>query len=561
MGERTGAELLVAALKANGAAYFIGIYGVQSLEVLDLLYGDPSLKVITVRHEEAAPFIAYGYAKITGRPAVCYSVPGPGATNMVTSVAAAQADAVPMVILSAQIPLALMDRATNHRCDLEGVFRPVTKEVVTCRKAGDIPGAISRAFRVATEGCPGPAMVIIPSNLFGARADVAVNVPVKPEASPDPGLPARLEEAAAILEKAKAPVIFAGGGVANADAAGELRLLAEKLSAPVFTSEKGRGVIPEDHPLSAGIFLFKGATEVFARADACLALGTKFPEFSTLGWSVPFPERLIEVNRDTAHMGKVYQPEVAIVADVKDVLPRLREMVNQKRADGEIHRLLKQHREQRERETTAFMAREPSFPFHPLWLLRRLREYLPPEAVCVVDNTSSALGAVRDHGFTVSRPRTLLSNDGFGAMGFALPAAIGVKLADPARQALCIVGDGSFLMQMSELATAAACGLSVPVIVMNNGYYGVLQQHQERFCGSRYIGAELNNPDFVKVAEAFGGAGYRVTSPDGLLPALEKAFAFPGPSVVDVPVDVHPVARDLRFRWLTMGLISENDPV
>ncbi|MFH1651855.1 MAG: thiamine pyrophosphate-binding protein [Chloroflexota bacterium] len=556
MEKRSGAKLFVEALKANRVEYLIGIHGTQTLDVLDILYDDPSIKVITVRHEEASAFIANGYAKITGRPAVCFSIPGPGATNMVTSVAAGYTESLPMVIIAAQIPLELMSRATAHKCDLEGVFRPIAKEVITCQEVDDIPPMLNRAFEIATEGRSGPAVIIIPANLFGARGEAEVAAPVKKEWQPDGALEAKITQAAAILEKAQAPTIFAGGGVVKAGCADELQKLAEKLSAPVFTSDSARGVIPENHELCGGLFSFEGALEVLGRSDACLTLGTTFTEFATLNWTVKFPENLIEVNIAPGLLGQVYQPKVALAADVRYVLPKLLGMVSRKQGDAASLEIMSRSKKQNARETTDFMKLPPAFPLHPQWLVNKLREVMPEDAVLLVDTISLGLW-LRQHEYVVYRPKTLIHNNGFGAMGYALPAAIGVKLAKPDLKVACVVGDGSFLMQMSELATIAAYGISLPILVISNGCFGPLYQNQYYLYKKRFIGTELNNPDFLGIARSFGLNSLRIASPEEFPIALEKALTSKVSTLVEVPADITRISRFQRKRWASKGMVLD----
>ncbi|MFH1650982.1 MAG: thiamine pyrophosphate-binding protein [Chloroflexota bacterium] len=558
MEKMSGARMLVEALKVNRVKYLIGIHGIGTLPVLDVLYDEPSIQNITVRHEEASPFIGSGYAKVDGGPAVVFSIQGPGATNMVTSVASCYEDSVPLVAISAAIPPARRHLSVSHKCDLAPIFRPITKEVIECAEVGDIPAAVNRAFRVATEGRNGPVMVLIPANLFTATGEAGIK-PYEPDPwQPTPSLEAQLKAATELLEKAQAPIIFAGSGLAMAGATAELKQLAEKLSAPVFTSMMGRGGISEEHPLSAGTFLLEGSAGMVAQADTCLALGTRFSEFDCRGWNVKLPEALVEVNISDDSMGAAYKPKVALVADARYVLQKLLAVLPSKPPNALMMTTLRQARKKYRAEVEALMQQKPSFPLHPRWLLRTLRECLSPETV-VINDTNMLTGWVHEHFFTVYQPRTLISNDGFGSMGYPLPAGIGVKLADPARQVVCLVGDGSFLMQLSELATAAAYGLTVPVIVFNDGHYGVLWQNQKHVYRQRFLGTDLTNPDFVKIAEGFGAAGVRISSPGELAPAVTEALARKGPTVIDVPVDDRPVGRVLWAKFVQAGLIPAED--
>ncbi|MBI2854117.1 MAG: thiamine pyrophosphate-binding protein [Chloroflexi bacterium] len=556
----SGARLLVEALKANGAKYILGIGGWQTLPVLDILYDDPSIKFISVRHEQAAPFASIGYARAAGEPCVCFSIPGPGATNMVTGVASAYEDSMPVVVLAAQIPLSYMSRASVHRCDLETIFRPITKEVILCRQVRDIPGAVNRAFRVATSGRRGPAAVLIPTDLFPTCDETPLLPTVKEEWRPDRGLEARIEEAARMLEKSAAPCLFAGGGVVAARATKEMRDLAEKLSAPVFTSRSGRGTIPEDHPLAAGTFAFGGAAEVLAKTDACLAIGTRFSESSTLTWTVRLPPDLIEVNISPEAVGQVHNPKLTLIGDAKYILSKLNEKLSPKKGNGPLAETLARVKRWRSQQTEEFMRGQPSFPLHPRWMVRTLRDLLPHDARVICDATSSFTWFY-EHDFTVYEPDTLLISFGYGSMGYAFPCAMGMKLAKPDLKLVSIVGDGSFLMQMAELATCAANNLSVPIIVMNDGYYGVLRRIQLYEYRQRFIGTDLNNPDFVMLAKSFGAAGYRLEKPADLTEMVQAAFANRGPTVIDVPVDGKQITRLSRSKWIRAGYIpAEEQP-
>ncbi|MBI2854073.1 MAG: thiamine pyrophosphate-binding protein [Chloroflexi bacterium] len=554
MEQMSGSKLLVEALKANGVKYLVGIHGTGTLALLDVLFDEPAIQVITVRHEETSPFACGAYAKITGRPAVCFSIQGPGSTNMVTSVTSSNEDSVPMVVISAQV--ANPKLPAGHACDLEAIYRPITKEVITIREVAQIPACINRAFQVATEGRNGPVMVLFPLNMFTAKGEAEIIAPEPRKWVPGPGLDAELEQAAAMLERAEAPALFAGGGVTMAGASTELQELAEKLSAPVFTSRSNRGCISETHPLCCGTFFLEGSTDVLAHADACLALGTRFSAFGNLEWKVRFPDQLIEVNISRSTMGLVYKPKLAIVADAKYVLRKLIGMVGQKKGNGPTLAELEKFKKKREQDTARFMAQKPVYPLHPLWMVKKLRECLSPETVVICDSTS-AVSWINEPEFPILKPRTLLANDGFGSMGYPLPAAIGVKLAAPDSEVVCIVGDGSFMMQMSELATAADHNLSIPVIVMNDGVYGVLWKYQKYGYKGRFIGTDLNNPDFLKIAEAFHIAGHRVASPDEFQATVRQALRRRGPTVIDVPVNRLALPRLTRSRMINKGLISE----
>ncbi|MBI2853927.1 MAG: thiamine pyrophosphate-binding protein [Chloroflexi bacterium] len=555
MPKYTGAKLIVESLKMNGTKYLIGIHGAQTLPLLDVLYDDHEIKPITVRHEEASAFMASGYAKMTGQPAVCFSIQGPGATNMVTSVASACEDSIPMVVISAQVPAAMMSRAISHKCDLESIFRPITKQVLFCQELDDIPRNINQAFNVATEGRKGPVMVLVSTDLFNAKGDIELPSPVSKPWRPHAELETQIQEAAATLNQAKTPSIFAGGGVAMAGAAPELQRLAEIMSAPVFTSRSGRGVLAENHPLSSGLMSFGGSEEILALTDACIAIGTRFSDFSMLNWKVKFPDPLIEVNISSEAMGKVYRPKLAIVGDAKHILARLAEKINQKPANKTILKELARAKQERKTETGEFVKTKPVPPFHPRWLVLKLTSSLPEDTTYVIDATS-ATNWFHEHEFLARRPGAIISNSGFSSMGFSLPAAIGAKLARPNSKLVCILGDGSFMMQLGELATACAYKIAVPILVMNDGYYNVLRQYQQYIYKARYIETELNNPDFAKLAGSFGIPAFRVRDLDELAPLVKDAFLREGPTLIDVPVDPTPVSRLIWNRWVRTGQVK-----
>ena len=547
---QTGAAALIAALAEQGTAYLFGIPGVHTLLPYDLLHRHPTIRAIVTRHEAGAGFAADGYARASGRPGVCLVVPGPGATNLATAALVALSDRVPLVLITAAVPAKLQGRAAIHELDLDAFFAPLVKARVGVERAAEIPVAVARAFALALAEPRGPVQLAIPYDLFGQTFAVGqASVPVRSTAEvvalalPDA---AGLDRALALLQGAAKPLIYAGSGVALAGAGAALVALAEALGAPVLTSNKARGIIPEDHPLAVGIPSMAGVAEIARGADLCLALGTRFNEYTTLTWQLPLPARLIRVDHDPSTLDQNYPAEVALHGDVADILDWLLERLPT-RPQPQPRALVAAAahlRAQREASRAIFASEQEDAapPFHPRLVARLLREALRPAAILTSDGSSTE-SWLYESGFGVTQPGSIFVPEIQQTMGYAVGAALGAALAVPGRPVVAVVGDGSLLMTLGELATLAAERVPVTVVVFNDGVYNALRVRQASIHEGRFIGTELGAVDFAQIARSVGMRGERATTLAHLRELCTEAATPRGPLLIDVPITPEPLSE------------------
>lgn len=549
---QTGAAALITALVERGVRHLFGIPGVHTLLPYDLLHQHPSIRAIVTRHEAGAGFAADGYARSSGRPGVCLVVPGPGATNLATAALVGRSDRVPLVLITAAVPDALQGRAAIHELDLDAFFAPLVKARVNVVVPGGIAGAVERAFALALAEPRGPVQLAIPYDLFGkviasegvggfGTVEIGAGAAVVDEVTLDDDALARALE---LLRAAEAPLIYTGSGAVGAEAA--LVALAEALGAPVMTSNKARGVIPEGHPLAVGIPSMAGAAALARQADVCLAIGTRFSEYTTLTWQLPLPARLVRVDRDPMVLGQNYAAEVAVRGDTARVLEWLLERLPEA-GSGRPRPLVAAAaalRERREAGLAEFMAgqAEATPPFHPRFVARTLREALPQGAFLASDGSSTE-SWLYEPGFVVTRPGSIAVPEIQQTMGYAVGAALGAALAVPGRSAVAVVGDGSLLMTLGELATLAAERVPATVVVFNDGAYNALRVRQESLHGERYVGTMLGELDFAQVARGVGLRGERATSAERLRELCREAAEARGPLLIDVPITPLPLSE------------------
>ncbi|MCA1725890.1 MAG: thiamine pyrophosphate-binding protein, partial [Thermomicrobia bacterium] len=390
----TGASALIDALAAHGVTHLFGIPGVHTLLPYDLLHAHPTIRPIVTRHEGAAGFAADGYARATGIPGVCLVVPGPGTTNLATAALVAKSDSVPLVLITAAVPQALEGRFAIHELDIAAFLRPVVKRQIVVRHAFGIADAVINALTIAQAEPPGPVHLLIPYDLFAQKETSEVDRSMSEQALQEiAAVPdtADLERAVSLLRNATAPLIYAGHGVVRGGAGAALVALAEALGAPVITSNKARGIIPEDHPLAIGIPSMAGVAAIARDADVCLALGTHFNEYTTLTWKTPLPMHLIRVDRDPAALAMNYPAAATIRGDVAPVIDWLLERLPASRAPSPLVTAAAALHERRHTARAAFMAeqRDPVPPFHPRFVARLLREAFPPNAIATSDGSAT----------------------------------------------------------------------------------------------------------------------------------------------------------------------------
>ncbi|MGI8687237.1 MAG: thiamine pyrophosphate-binding protein [Thermomicrobiales bacterium] len=546
----TGASALIDALAAQGITHLFGIPGVHTLLPYDLLHDHPTIRPVVTRHEGAAGFAADGYARATGNPGVCLVVPGPGTTNLATAALVAKSDSVPLVLITAAVPDALDGRYAIHELDIAAFMRPLVKMQIVVRHAIGITDAVINALAIARTEPPGPVHLLIPYDFFARKEtggieqverSMSEHVPKEIAAVPDS---AALERALSLLQGAKAPLIYAGHGVVRAGAGGALVALAEALGAPVITSNKARGIIPEDHPLAVGVPSMAGVAAIARDADVCLALGTHFNEYTTLTWKTPLPANLIRVDRDPAALAMNYPAAVAINGDVAHVLDWLLERLPADRAPSALVAMAIALHERRRTMLDPFMAdnRDPAPPFHPRFVARLLREAFPPDSIATSDGSATE-SWLYEPGFAATRPGSVFVPEVQQTMGYAVGAALGAALGAPERSVVAVVGDGSLMMTLGELATIAAMHVPVTIAVFNDGQYNALRVRQEAIFDRRFVGTDLGTLDYAQVARGLGMRGEKIVSAAQLRQCIRDAAARREPLLLDIPITPEPLSE------------------
>ncbi|MBI2863362.1 MAG: thiamine pyrophosphate-binding protein [Chloroflexi bacterium] len=534
MAQMTGGEAVVRALKAEGVEIVFGLPGVHGLSIYDALYHHREIRHIAVRHEQAAAYMADGYARVTGKPGVCITTTGPGAANTVAAMGTAYGDSIPILNIMSQIESDLVDKgkgALHEAKDQLGTFRSCTRWNTRVDTSEEVPAAIHEAFHQMIHGHPGPTAVEFCTDTLEKQADVEL---FKFEQVAHPrrrASEAKVRDAVEALCKAKMPVLWIGAGAANAHASDEVRRLAEALKAPVLTSIKGKGVIPEDHPLYLGPRATEPAVkDLMAEADVMLAVGTRFGFSSTAGWRVKLPEQLIQIDLDGKEIGKNYPAALGLVGDAKAVLGQLLAglggvIVERPVVEATVAEIMRK-------------SDEWGLKQNPLQigLMRQLRELLPRDAIVVCDATKASNFVTR--GLRVFEPRSYHFPAGYATLGFGFPIALGAKVGAPDRKVLAICGDGGFQFCLQELATAVQFGIDVTVLVFNDRRWGVLRDLQDNYFGGRHYMVDLVNPDFVKLAEAYGAVGLRVNDLSEFSSVVGQALSAGKVTVVDIPMEV-----------------------
>ncbi|MBI4560688.1 MAG: thiamine pyrophosphate-binding protein [Candidatus Rokubacteria bacterium] len=525
---------MVAALRAEGVRQVFGIPGVHNLAIYDALLRQSEIVHILTRHEQGAAFMADGYARSSGLPGVVLVTTGPGATNTLTPLAESYSGSIPVLVLMSDIPSALIGQEVGALHEVPNqidCFKPVCRWAETVRDGAAIPGAIQGAFHLLRTGRPGPIALSLPTDLLTAKVDASLTPSRSGRRPPcDVGL---VEEAARLLGRAKLPLVVSGGGVIASEADAELLAVARRLRAPVITTVTGRGILPENDPLWLGVLPNSRATQAaLEAADVILAAGCRFAHRSTKGLLLNLSfsphQQLIHLDLDPSVIGKLFPPALGIAGDARHGLGALLQALGP--GPGRSEWDWSWIGEQRE-------AKSPRYTAEIERLIRILRDALPPEALVVNDQTG--INYWMEWHFPVLRPRTFLYPVGSATLGYAVPAAIGGKVAHPNRPVLAVVGDGGFLFSVNELATAVKYRLPVVFLVLNDQRYGAIKWLQETIFG-RWGEADLANPDFPALAHAFGAEGHRVERLDDLPRALDKALGHHGPTLLELPLVVDP---------------------
>jgi acetolactate synthase-1/2/3 large subunit len=527
MTRRAGAQLLVKSLVGEGVDLLFGIPGVGTLAVYDAFVDHPELRHIEVRHEQSAIFMADGYARASGRVGVAFTSNGPGALNTVTAMATAFNDSVPVLHLVSENPPEVRRKGKGHFHDISdqfGIFRPVAGHAAQVALPDEIPAAVQSAFFALRNRRPRPALVEFANEALTSPSSSTTVGPAPSLASPiDENA---LSRAAAVLAGAERPLVWAGGGIATADAGAALLRMVERLGAPTITTQKGKGAIPSEHPLHLGNWANeRPVRDLIADSDVLLAVGTRFSYFPTGGWSLQLPDRVVQIDIDPAEIGRNYRTEVGLVGDATILLVALQE---------ELDRLGHQPLAWRDDEVAKTMTRIGEAVGTPdeIEVLDQMRAVLPKEALVFNDPTTIAFWA-RSH-WKTDRPRTWFVPSGFGTLGFALPAAIGARLARPDAPSIAIIGDAGIMFTIQDLMTAVQEAVPVIVVVFNDEGYGVERRHQDHLYGRR-SGVDVQPPDFVALARAFGARGLLVEDLSKVGETIASVLDAEGPSLIEVP--------------------------
>ncbi|KAF1085080.1 Acetolactate synthase large subunit [Sporotomaculum syntrophicum] len=531
--QKSGAQILVDSLLAEGVDTIFGYPGGVVLPIYDVLY-DSELRHILTRHEQGAAHAADGYARASGKPGVCLATSGPGATNLVTGIANAYMDSVPVVAITGQVATSLLGRDSFQEADITGITLPITKHNFLIKDTKDIARTVREAFHIATSGRPGPVLIDMPKDVSTGMAEHLDPGPVQL-----PGYrfnhkpnPEQIARAVRAIEESERPVIYAGGGVVSGGAHGELLELAEMMLMPVATTLMGLGGFPGDHPLSVGMLGMHGskyANYAVSESDLLIGIGVRFDDRVTSKLEEFAPgATIMHIDIDPAEIGKNMGVDIPVVGEVRLALRQI------------IDRLKPRVATQWRDKITVWKKE------HPLDFVTngQLKPQEVVREICNVTRSNARITTeVGQHQmftaqyYTFTKPRTFISSGGLGTMGFGFPAAIGVQVACPDETVIDIAGDGSIQMNIQELATAVNYNLPVKIAIINNGFLGMVRQWQELFYNRRYSYTELKNPDFVKLAEAYGAVGMRVNNKSELRDVLEAALGVNKPVVLDIPVE------------------------
>ncbi len=531
------ATLLVRCLEHEGVRFIFGVPGEETLELTDALL-DARIQVVATRHEQAAAFMADVYGRLSGEAGVCFSTLGPGATNLLTGVADAYLDHAPLVTITGQASLNRRHKESHQYIDAIAMFKPVTKWNASIPRADVIPEAVRKAFKIAQTEKPGATHLELPEDVAeqsiadeAALRPLAVQAPVMPEPSPS-----QVQRAVRAISGAKRPVILAGNGVIRRNASEVVRSFARAFQIPVLQTFMAKGVMPDSDPLSLhtlGLIARDYAALVMEQADVVLAIGYDFVEYAPCFWNPRRDKHIVHVDGLPAEVDEHYIVDVGELGDLRLSLPLIQKQLSSSSPSFDSSWA----RQARKTVTDGFeaeLAGPPSWPMRPQHIMHELRAVLRHDDVVVCDVGAHKLWMARM--FPCETPNSCIVSNGFAAMGIAVPGAIAAKLLYPQRRVVAVTGDGGFMMNSQELETAVRLKLPLVILIWRDNGYGVIRWKQQVRFG-RTSSVDFGNPDFVRYAESFGAAGYRVTAPTELRPILEQALQLDVPAVIDCPVD------------------------
>lgn len=541
----SGAQILIRLLERQGVTTIAGVPGGAALPMYDALTGS-NIRHVLARHEQGAGFIAQGMSRVNGRAEVCFASSGPGATNLVTAVADAKMDSIPLVAITGQVPQQMIGTDAFQEIDTFGLMLPITKHNWMVRSAKELLEVVPLAFSLALSGRPGPVAIDIPKDVQNEVIDI--------DEWPEPGVAAPApefehSEVATLVEQiqnSQRPVLMVGGGIMNAGAEAELREFAEKLDIPMVQTFMGLGLLPHDHELCLGMLGMHGArytNMILEECDLLIGLGVRFDDRATGKVAAFCPQAtILHVDIDQSEIGKIKNPLLSINADVGEVLRVALDMISP------IERTLWRQRVDQLREAHPMVLEGSDELFRPYGALLKVAEKVRESAIVTTDVGQHQMWAAQAYPFT--RTRQWISSGGLGTMGFGVPAAIGAALAEPNRQVICFSGDGSMMMNIQEIATAVELGVNVKIIVLNNGYLGLVRQQQELFYAENYSQVYFQNAaNFAVIAEGMGAKGFNLADAQDPDAMLTEALNTDGTVVINLPI----LEKEMVFPMVAPG--------
>jgi len=533
--KRTGAQIVVEALIKEGVDTVFGYPGGAVIPVYDVLYDTPQIRHVITRHEQAACHAADGYARATGRVGVCIATSGPGATNLVTGIATAYMDSVPLVALTGQVPTYMIGNDAFQEANITGITYSITKHNYLVKDIDELPRVLKEAFYIARSGRPGPVLVDLPKDIQNSSTTATYPEKIKMR-SYNPhyeGNPKQIKLAAKEIDDSERPVIYAGGGIISSDASRELYEFAHYNNIPVTTTLMALGAFPEDDPLSLKMLGMHGtryANYAICEADLVIAVGARFDDRITGNIAEFAPKaKIIHIDIDPTAISKSVRVDIPIVGDAKDILSKLKSFTKGKKRDAWNRKVA----EWKEKYPLKY---EKNGKLKPQFVIEKIYEITGGKAVICTEVGQNQMWAAQFYCHT--RPRNFISSGGLGTMGYGFPASIGAQIGRPEEVVFDIAGDGSFQMNIQELATVSKENIPVKVAILNNGYLGMVRQWQQLFYKRRYSQVDISGvPDFVKVAKAYNVEGIRIEKTSDVEPALRKALSIKGPVVMDFRIE------------------------
>ena len=540
--KKTGAQIIIESLKKEGVDIIFNYPGGVVLPLFDELQNSP-FRQFLVRHEQAAVHAADGYARATGKVGVVIVTSGPGATNTVTGIATAFMDSIPIVVITGQVPTPLIGNDAFQEADIIGITRPCTKHNYLVKDITDLARILKEAFYVARSGRPGPVLIDLPKDIFVNSAEFKYpeKVFIRGYQPTYEGHVGQIQRSVKLILKSKKPILYVGGGIIASNASKELTLLAEKLGIPVTMTLMGLGSFPGNHPLALGMLGMHGtycANMAVMESDLLIAIGSRFDDRVTGKIEAFGPQaKIIHIDIDPTSISKNVRVDLPIVGDCKRILSKMLSFLEEEDIGSFKAGIDKWHHQIEKFKTFHNMNYDQKEIIKPQYVIEKIFELTKGDAIISTEVGQNQMWTAQY--FPFLKPRTLLTSGGLGTMGYGFPAAMGAQAAFPNKLVIDIAGDGSFQMNSQELATVVQYQLPVKVVILNNGYLGMVRQWQEFFYGKRYASSSLEgiSPDFVKLAEAYGAVGLRATKPEEVVPILKKAFSIPEPVVIDFEID------------------------